>query len=141
MRDPSRHLTTLIECLELIKGLLASGSKNDVYLRNKNIPMCNWFVYVIIWLKNEHRGTFEGVMPHTRYSQDIDAAQDTMRCVADGAGELMFVSPALGWSLGQNAALLVGRPLKSVIEIVNGDSHSDHIPNNAADFVLLHFSR
>ncbi len=41
-----------------------------------------------------------------------------MRCVVDDAGMLVFVSPQLGWALGQGAGNLTGKPVASVIKIV-----------------------
>jgi two-component system cell cycle sensor histidine kinase PleC len=47
---------------------------------------------------------------------DID--QDMMRCVVDSDGNLIFLSPALGWSLGQSSLMLAGKQAKSVLNVV-----------------------
>ncbi len=41
-----------------------------------------------------------------------------MRCVVDQKGDLVFVSPALGWALGQGSGVLLNRPLSSMIRVV-----------------------
>ena len=41
-----------------------------------------------------------------------------MRCVVDAKGDLVFISPALGWMLGQSAAVLLNKPLKAMISVV-----------------------
>ncbi len=40
-----------------------------------------------------------------------------MRCVVDGNGNVIFLSPALGWALGRCTAPLLGRPLSAMINI------------------------
>jgi two-component system cell cycle sensor histidine kinase PleC len=57
-------------------------------------------------------------MTSRKPSQKPDIDQDMMRCVVDGAGNLVFVSPALGWSLGQSSTVLAGKPVKSVLNVV-----------------------
>lgn len=57
-------------------------------------------------------------MTQKRHLKQPEPSHDMMRCVIDGAGQLLFVSPALGWALGQNAAILRGRPLASVLDII-----------------------
>jgi two-component system cell cycle sensor histidine kinase PleC len=47
-----------------------------------------------------------------------------MRCVVDQKGDLVFISPALGWALGQGSQVLLNRPLSSMIRVVASlDSH------------------
>ena len=41
-----------------------------------------------------------------------------MRCVVDQKGDLVFISPALGWALGQGSQVLLNRPLSSMIRVV-----------------------
>ncbi len=57
-------------------------------------------------------------MTQKRRMTQPEQSHDMMRCVVDGAGQLLFVSPALGWALGQNAAVLRGRSLSGIIEII-----------------------
>jgi len=47
-----------------------------------------------------------------------------MRCIVDGAGNLVFATPAVGWALGVDATTLSGRPAAEFIDIVSagGDS-------------------
>jgi two-component system cell cycle sensor histidine kinase PleC len=40
-----------------------------------------------------------------------------MRCVVDSKGDLVFISPALGWALGQGAHILLNKPLSSMIRV------------------------
>ncbi len=44
---------------------------------------------------------------------------DTRRCVVDETGTIVYVSPAIGWTLGVPAAGLVNRPVKSIITVVS----------------------
>lgn len=55
-------------------------------------------------------------MPHRRKSH-LDADHDMMRCVVDDKGTLVFVTPALGWCLGQSAKTLTGLEVKKVISV------------------------
>jgi two-component system cell cycle sensor histidine kinase PleC len=58
-------------------------------------------------------------MPYRRRSSNPDVEQDTMRCVVDAKGQLVFATPSFGWCLGLGAKSLVGRPVKSVLRIVS----------------------
>ncbi|MDF3023728.1 MAG: putative signal transduction histidine kinase [Alphaproteobacteria bacterium] len=57
-------------------------------------------------------------MPDRRKSAHPKTDQDMMRCVVDAKGDLVFISPALGWALGQGATALLNKPLNSMIRIV-----------------------
>jgi two-component system cell cycle sensor histidine kinase PleC len=57
-------------------------------------------------------------MSERRKSAHPKTDQDTMRCVVDGRGDLVYISPALGWALGQGAAVLLNRPLNTMIRVV-----------------------
>jgi two-component system cell cycle sensor histidine kinase PleC len=57
-------------------------------------------------------------MPQRRRSTHPDNHHEVMRCVADGAGNLVFVSPAVGWVVGQTAQCLTGKPVHSIIDVV-----------------------
>ncbi|MFN7114115.1 MAG: PAS domain-containing sensor histidine kinase [Alphaproteobacteria bacterium] len=59
-----------------------------------------------------------GDMTQKRRTIQPEQSHDMMRCVVDGAGNMLFVSPALGWALGQNAGVLRGRPLASIIDVI-----------------------
>src|SRR5690606_38425292 len=50
-------------------------------------------------------------------------------CVADATGALVFVSPALGWALGQDAAVLAGRPYTGILDIL-----ADKLPVTESGF-------
>ncbi|MDE1151702.1 MAG: PAS domain-containing protein [Micavibrio sp.] len=56
-------------------------------------------------------------MPDRRRSAHPQTDQDTMRCVVDASGNVVFLSPALGWALGQTAGPLLGKPLCAMIRI------------------------
>jgi two-component system cell cycle sensor histidine kinase PleC len=63
-------------------------------------------------------------MPDWRRSAQPKTDQDMMRCVVDQKGDLVFISPALGWALGQGSSILLNRPLSSMIRVVASlDSH------------------
>ena len=57
-------------------------------------------------------------MPDRRKSAHPKTDQDMMRCVVDQKGDLVFISPALSWALGQGSATLLHRPLGAMIRIV-----------------------
>lgn len=57
-------------------------------------------------------------MSERRKSAHPKTDQDTMRCVVDARGDLVYISPALGWALGQGAAVLLNRPLNTMIRVV-----------------------
>ncbi len=78
-------------------------------------------------------------MSPKRRISELETSHDTMRCVADATGAVVFVSPALGWALGQDAADLMRRPLSSMIDIINcGDAQSDCVPeSDFYDIALL----
>jgi two-component system cell cycle sensor histidine kinase PleC len=59
-----------------------------------------------------------GDMTQKRRMIQPEQSHDMMRCVVDGTGQLLFVSPALGWALGQNANILRGRNLSSILDIM-----------------------
>jgi len=59
----------------------------------------------------------------------IESGHDTLRCVADATGALVFVSPALGWALGQDAAVLAGRPYTGILDIL-----ADKLPVTESGF-------
>ncbi|MEZ0224014.1 MAG: ATP-binding protein [Alphaproteobacteria bacterium] len=63
-------------------------------------------------------------MPDRRRSAQPLTDQDMMRCVVDAKGDLVFISPALGWALGQGSSVLLNRPLSTMIRVVASlDSH------------------
>jgi two-component system cell cycle sensor histidine kinase PleC len=64
-----------------------------------------------------------------------------MRCVVDDDGNMVFVSSALGWSLGQSAAALTGRPAKSVIDIVGAPERLGKIESGLYEVALLRRTR
>ncbi len=57
-------------------------------------------------------------MPDRRKSAHPKTDQDMMRCVVDAKGDIVFISPALGWALGQGAPVLLNKPLSSLIRVV-----------------------
>lgn len=61
-------------------------------------------------------------MTHRRRSTFPEVSQDTMRCVVDGGGDLVFVSPSVGWLLGQDAAALMGKPVHTIMQIVSTET-------------------
>ncbi|MEZ0261863.1 MAG: PAS domain-containing sensor histidine kinase [Alphaproteobacteria bacterium] len=72
--------------------------------------------------------------------------QDTMRCVVDAKGDLVYISPALGWALGQGAAVLLNRPLSTMIRVVgtpNGEAAPalTEIPSGFYEVALLRQDR
>ena len=58
-------------------------------------------------------------MSHRRRSSNLEKDQDALRCVVDEKGDIVFVSPAIGWSLGVSASSLINRPVKSFITVVS----------------------
>lgn len=61
------------------------------------------------------------IQQHSRFAK-AESGTEHVKCVADGAGKIVFVSPAMGWMLGQNAAELHGRPLHDIMTMVSTDS-------------------
>lgn len=47
--------------------------------------------------------------------------QDAMRCVADGKGNILYVSPALGWALGKQSDSLITDPVSSILKIITDE--------------------
>lgn len=58
-------------------------------------------------------------MPNWRKSPHPDLDHATRRCVVDEQGNIVFVSPAIGWMLGITASALAGRAVKSVLTVVS----------------------
>lgn len=58
-------------------------------------------------------------MTQRRRLTQPEVDHDTRRCVVDETGTIVYVSPAIGWSLGVPAAALVNRPVKSIITVVS----------------------
>ncbi len=58
-------------------------------------------------------------MPVWRGLTQTETDHDRMRCVVDEKGNLVFASPAVGWSLGLNAAALIAKPASSILSIVS----------------------
>lgn len=48
-----------------------------------------------------------------------------MRCVADGAGNIVFISPSIGWMLGVSAAGLVGKPVHAILQVISRNKGED----------------
>jgi two-component system cell cycle sensor histidine kinase PleC len=66
-------------------------------------------------------------MPAWRGLPQTETDHDRMRCVVDEKGNLVFASPAVGWSVGVNAASLISRPAENVLSIVSSRD-SNHQP-------------
>ncbi len=62
-------------------------------------------------------------MLHWRKMAGPEADRDVMRCVVDDQGQLVFVTPALRWALGQRAADLVHTPLSKILNVVTATGH------------------
>jgi two-component system cell cycle sensor histidine kinase PleC len=60
-----------------------------------------------------------GDMPTGRGLPQPETDLDRMRCVVDGAGNLVFASPAVGWSVGFRGDTLIGKPAGSILKIVS----------------------
>jgi len=58
-------------------------------------------------------------MPTGRGLPQTETDHDRMRCVIDAAGNLMFASPAVGWSVGFTGETLIGKPAASILKIVS----------------------
>ncbi len=54
-----------------------------------------------------------------RGQPELENDHDRMRCVVDTQGNLVFASPAVGWSVGLTGAALIGKPASSVLNIVS----------------------
>ena len=61
----------------------------------------------------------QGDMPTWRRLSQPGIDQDTMRCVVDEGGNVVFATPAIGWSLGSDTASLISKPLGAVLEIIS----------------------
>lgn len=62
-------------------------------------------------------------MLHWRKMAGFEADRDVMRCVVDEQGQLIFVTPALRWALGQRAADLSRTPISKFLNIVTATDH------------------
>ena len=60
-----------------------------------------------------------GNMPAGRGLPQTETDLDRMRCVIDGQGNLVFASPAVGWSVGFTGETLIGKPAGSILKIVS----------------------
>jgi two-component system cell cycle sensor histidine kinase PleC len=58
-------------------------------------------------------------MPKWRRYAQRDVDQNMMRCVLDQDGRMVFVSPTLGWVIGQDARALTGKDYRAVFSIVS----------------------
>ncbi len=58
-------------------------------------------------------------MPKGRGLPQTDNDQDRMRCVIDAQGNLVFASPAVGWSVGLSGETLVDKPASSILNVVS----------------------
>ncbi|MBU6474827.1 MAG: PAS domain-containing protein [Alphaproteobacteria bacterium] len=58
-------------------------------------------------------------MPTGRGQPQLENDHDRMRCVVDTQGNLVFASPAVGWSVGVSGPSLVGKPASSILSIVS----------------------
>ncbi len=58
-------------------------------------------------------------MPLNFNSPQAMPNDDSVRCVVNEEGRLVFVSPSMGWALGTSAETLVSKHVKSVIDVVS----------------------
>src|SRR3954471_13778916 len=58
-------------------------------------------------------------MPTGRGLPQTDNDHDRMRCVIDEQGNLVFTSPAVGWSVGLSGEALTGKPASTILNIVS----------------------
>jgi len=60
-------------------------------------------------------------LSHLSPTSSSEQEQDAMRCVADGKGNILYVSPALGWALGKQSDSLITDPVSSILKIVTDE--------------------
>ncbi len=70
-------------------------------------------------------------MPTGRGQPQLENDHDRMRCVIDAQGNLVFASPAVGWSVGLTGAALIGRPASAILNIISSRD-SQHQPLDLA---------
>jgi two-component system cell cycle sensor histidine kinase PleC len=58
-------------------------------------------------------------MPKWRRYAQADTDHNIMRCVVDQDGRMVFVSPTIGWAVGQDARALTGKEYTEVFSIIN----------------------
>jgi two-component system cell cycle sensor histidine kinase PleC len=58
-------------------------------------------------------------MPNWHRSSQPGTDHETMRCVVDDQGRLVFITPAVGWSLGISSEKLVTKPVVSILNIIS----------------------
>ncbi len=58
-------------------------------------------------------------MPTGRGLPQTETDHDRMRCVIDAQGNLVFASPAVGWSVGYSGETLTGKPAAAILKIVS----------------------
>lgn len=63
-------------------------------------------------------------MPPWHRSSQPGTDHDTMRCVVDEDGNIVFASPSIGWMLGISASTLVSKPARSILDISISDLHN-----------------
>lgn len=69
-------------------------------------------------------------MTTRRPSVDINFQQDIMRCVADEDGNLVFVSPALCRTVGISQAALAGKPIGTILSVIDRLDKTLSAPND-----------
>ena len=58
-------------------------------------------------------------MPMSRGLSQSETDHDRTRCVVDAQGNLVFASPAVGWSVGLSGDALIGKPASTILNIVS----------------------
>ncbi len=73
-------------------------------------------------------------MPLNFHSPQAMANDESIRCVVNEDGLLVFVSPSMGWALGSSADALVSKHVKSIIDVVSSlDSKYKNLDLNDID--------
>lgn len=70
-----------------------------------------------------------------------DFDHEMMRCVVDASGRLVFVSPALSWILGREAATLINKPAEDICISVDRDDRIVDLPSGFYELALQRHER
>jgi two-component system cell cycle sensor histidine kinase PleC len=70
-----------------------------------------------------------------------DFDHEMMRCVVDGAGRFVFVSPALSWVLGRDISVLLGQPIADHCLAVDHDNDVMHLTSGFYETALSRHNR
>ncbi len=89
-----------------------------------------------------HFNSYGALMTYKNISLEPDFDHQTLRCLVNSDGRLVYVSPALGWALGRDAGLLTLKPAADVFGLASGQKMDiSAIPSGFHEMVLYRENR